>query len=546
MDSRPSCFTLSSLFEHSFRTYPDELAICDVKGNSYSYAQLEEAIRDVQDLLKQQGVGSSDKVVILGSSSPNWVITYLAVTTMAAVAVPILPDFSEEAIRNIVEHAECKLVVCAEKFEQLFAQEDYPRLRGLIRLDNLELAWSSPSPCEPGVGREPQEQDLAAIIYTSGTTGTSKGVMLTHKNIAHNAWAGTEIISVGPGDRMLSVLPLAHTFECTLGMVLPLMNGASVHYLDKRPTAAVLLPALEEVRPTLMLTVPLIIEKIFKLRILPKINESAVTRFLYKVPATRKLIHKKAGKKLYQMFGGRLRFFGVGGAPLAPDVEKFLKDSHFPYAIGYGLTETSPLSAGSHPRDTRLRAIGPAAPDIQIKIEEREGHSNGEVLIKGPNVMLGYYKDPETTAAVLSEDGWLKTGDLGYFSEDGYLYVKGRLKNMLLGPSGENIFPEEIEAVLGRFESVLESVVTQKVDSLVARVHVNREILEEKYNSLKNREKQFEAYVQEHLEDIRRTVNKRVASFARIHEIIEELEPFEKTPTNKIKRYLYCPITSVS
>ncbi|MEX0321798.1 MAG: AMP-binding protein [Puniceicoccaceae bacterium] len=543
MDSHPPCFTLSSLFENSFRSYADELAICDVNGSSYTYAELEKAVKDLQELLRQQGISSGDKVALLGASSSHWVVSYLAITTMSAVAVPILPDFTREAIGNIVEHAECRIVICADKFKVLFPKKYNAQLDGLISLESLALEWQNDDVPAPGVTNEPREEDLAAIIYTSGTTGSSKGVMLTHKNIAHNAWAGTEIISTGPGDRMLSVLPLAHTFECTLGMVLPLMNGASVHYLDKRPTAAVLLPALEQVRPTLMLTVPLIIEKIFKLRILPKINESAVTRFLYKLRPTRKLIHKKAGKKLYQMFGGKLRFFGVGGAPLAPDVEKFLKDSHFPYAIGYGLTETSPLAAGSHPRDTRLRAIGPAAPDIQIKIEEREGSSNGEVLIKGPNVMKGYYKDPENTAAVLSEDGWLKTGDLGYFSEDGYLYVKGRLKNMLLGPSGENIYPEEIEAVLGRFEAVLESVVTQRVDSLVARVHVNREVLEEKYNQLKDREKQFEAYVQEQLEDIRKSVNKRVASFARIHEIIEELEPFEKTPTNKIKRYLYCLAT---
>lgn len=535
-------FTLSNLFENSFRTYPDELAICDVNGGGYSYSELETAVREFQELLSKQRVGSGDKVVLLGSSCPQWVIAYIAITTMSAVAVPILPDFTPEAIGNIVAHAESRLVICSKKFKDLFREEDNPQLQGLISLESLSMVWDSGAAPAPGVIREPQEEDLAAIIYTSGTTGSSKGVMLTHKNIAHNAWAGTEIIPTGPGDRMLSVLPLAHTFECTLGMVLPLMNGASVHYLDKRPTAGVLLPAMAQVRPTLMLTVPLIIEKIFKLRILPKINESAVTRFLYKIPATRKLIHKKAGKKLYEMFGGRLRFFGVGGAPLAPDVEKFLKDSNFPYAIGYGLTETSPLAAGAHPRATRLRAIGPVAPDVQIRIVEREGSSNGEVLIKGPNVMKGYYKDPEKTAEVLSEDGWLKTGDLGYFSEDGYLYVKGRLKNMLLGPSGENIYPEEIEAVLGRFEAVLESVVTQRVDSLVARVHVNREVLEEKFNQLKDREKQFEAYVQEQLEEIRRNVNKRTASFARIHEIIEELEPFEKTPTNKIKRYLYCPL----
>jgi len=537
--TRPDCFTLQRIFETSSRCFAKNLAISGMNGNTYSYSELEVAVHALQDELVLQGVGRYDKVALLGPSSPQWVVAYLAVTTMSAVVVPILPDFSEEAVANIIAHAECKVVICAEKFLPMISAERFSGVQSVFGLETQSLRWSREAEPTPGAVVDPVEDDLAAILYTSGTTGTSKGVMLTHRNIAHNAWAGIQVATLKPGDRMLSVLPLAHTFECTLGMILPLMCGSSVYYLEKPPTAKILLPALAKVRPTHMLTVPLIIEKIFKLRVLPKINASAVTRTLYRIAPLRKLIHRKAGKTLYEMFGGRLVFFGIGGAPLAPDVERFLRDARFPYAIGYGLTETAPLIAGANAGETRMRAIGPVVKDVEVRIEPRAGSASGEIVVKGPNVMRGYYKDSKATSEVLTADGWLKTGDLGRFSKDGYLYIQGRLKNMLLGPSGENIYPEEIEAVLGRFEAVLESVVVDRVGALVARVHVNREVLEERYKELKHREKQFEAYVQEQLEEIRRNVNKHLASFARIHEIIEELEPFEKTPTNKIKRYLY-------
>lgn len=537
--NRPDCFTLHRLFQSSFRQFAPDLAISGIEGSTFTFGELEEAVRRLQGRLAAQGVGPGDKVALLGPSCPHWVVAYVAVTTMSAVVVPILPDFSEEAIENIIEHAECRLAVCADRFLPLVTSGRHPRLRAVLTLETLQFNWSREAAPQPGQIAEPAEDDLAAILYTSGTTGVSKGVMLTHRAIAHNAWAGTQVATLSPGDRMLSVLPLAHTFECTLGMVLPLASGASVYYLEKPPTAKLLLPALAKIRPTHMLTVPLIIEKIFRLRVLPQINDRAVSRFLYRFPPLRRLIHRQAGRRLYKMFGGHLRFFGIGGAPLAPDVERFLRDARFPYAIGYGLTETAPLAAGSNAGQTRMGAIGPVIPEVEVRIEPREGSANGEILVRGPNVMRGYFKDPDATAEVLSADGWLKTGDLGHFSKDGYLTIKGRLKNMLLGPSGENIYPEEIEAVLSRFETVIESVVVERWGALVARVHVNREVLEERYNSLRIREKQFEVYVQEQLEEIRRNVNKHLASFSRLHEIVEELEPFEKTPTNKIKRYLY-------
>jgi long-chain acyl-CoA synthetase len=339
---------------------------------------------------------------------------------------------------------------------------------------------------------------------------------------------------------MLSILPLSHAYECTLGLVIPILVGCSVSYLDKPPTARVLLPAMEKVRPTIILSVPLIIEKIFKTRILPRFTQKKVIRGLYRVPMIRKKLHKAAGKKVLKLFGGELKSFCIGGASLAPDVELFLREAGFPYAIGYGLTETAPLVAGTDPAGTRLRSTGKPLPGIEIKIENPNPQTGeGEILIRGPVVMQGYYNDPGRTKEVLTQDGWFHSGDLGAFDSDGYLYIKGRLKNMILGPSGENIYPEEIEAVINEHESVLESLVFEQEGQLVARVYLNYEELDVKFAAQKLDDSQAKALISTLLEEIRTGVNLRVSTFSRINKIIEQSEPFVKTPTQKIKRYLY-------
>jgi len=382
--------------------------------------------------------------------------------------------------------------------------------------------------------------DVAAIVYTSGTTGHSKGVMLTHGNLIADVVGTTKIVDVNQEDRFLSILPLPHTYECTLGLIAPLMLGASVYYMEKPPTAPVLLPALQKVRPTVMLSVPLIIEKIYKAKILPELTKSPLLRRLHGIPLFRRLLHRVAGKKLLDIFGGRLRIFTIGGAPLAPDVELFLREGKFPYAIGYGLTETAPLIAGTGPAKTRFRSTGPALPGTQIRIANRNPETGeGEIQVKGPTVMKGYYRDPERTREVFTEDGWLKTGDLGMVEPDTYVFIKGRSKNMILGPSGKNIYPEEIEAVINEFETVRESVVYEHGNRLVALVHLDYEKLQKVLQTLS--ETDIRGRVNTMLADLHKEINARVPLYARIHKIIEQAEPFEKTPTQKIKRHLYIP-----
>jgi long-chain acyl-CoA synthetase len=328
--------------------------------------------------------------------------------------------------------------------------------------------------------------------------------------------------------------------ESTLGLVIPFIGGASVTYLDKPPTAAVLLPALSIVRPTIMLAVPLIMEKIFRLKILPEINKKSIVRGLYKLPAIRKKLHKIAGKKLFRTFGGQLKMFCIGGASLAADVERFLKEGEFPYAIGYGLTETSPLVTGTNPALVRLRSAGKVIPNVQIKIDNPDPKTGeGEVLVKGPNVMKGYYKDPDKTKEVFDDEGWFKTGDLAVVDKDGYLFIKGRSKNVIIGSNGKNIYPEEIESIINEFPFVLESLVIEREDGLIAKIYLNHDQIDEAFKIQKLNESQAREIINKILADLLIKINDRVNTFSKVNKIIEQREPFEKTPTQKIKRYLY-------
>lgn len=531
-------YTLPSLLANSVENYSDNKSLSYVNSEGFTYNQLNKEVEKTKMLLQSQGIQHGDKVAILSRNMPNWGISYFAITSLGAVAVPLLPDFHENEIENILEHSEAKSIFISNlMLPKIKAIKS--KLESIIIIDDLKLHQTNNNLIEGDY--EVKEDDLASIIYTSGTTGKSKGVMLSHKNIVHNAVQVLTIEPVKSRHRFLSILPLSHTYENTLGFILPILQGASVYYLEKPPTASALIPALSKVKPTHILSVPMVIEKIYRNQVLPKFTGSKVLSILYKIPFLRKIFNKLAGNKLKETFGGKLEFFGVGGAALDPTVEKFLREAKFPYAIGYGLTESSPLISGANPRVVKYKGTGPALEGVQVKINNPDPVTGeGEVWAKGENIMKGYFKEPELTKEVLTEDGWLKTGDLGYFDKDNFLYLKGRIKNMIVGSSGENIYPEEIESVINNFKYVVESIVVQQKGKLVALVHFNHEELEKQFQHLKEEAVAFAKKKAEELKaELQDYVNSRVNKFSRIYAVVPHTIPFEKTATKKIKRYLY-------
>lgn len=578
--------TLQAVLERSAAKFANEPAVSYVGGETITYGEFAETVASLSRMLGEIGVVHGDRVAILSESCPHWSMAYFAITCMGAVAVPILPDFHPDAIHHILRHSESRFVFVSEKLYPKLEDGQFDEQPQCILMETFSLVgldagkdklkeikqtglrefrkWkdkalrmaerfservnnrlgdeggtSVPEKSSEERRYEVKPDEVASIIYTSGTTGHSKGVVLTHSNIVSNAVGVVEtIIKVGPGDRLLSILPLSHTYECTLGMLLPLAHGAHIYYMDKPPTARALLPAMAQVRPTIMLSVPLVIEKIFKTAILPKLTGTWLKRNLYRIPAVRKKLNAIAGKKLLATFGGCLRMFCIGGAALAPDVELFLREAGFPYGLGYGLTETSPLCAGDAPGKAKLYSIGKPLHGVEIRIMDKDpATGEGEIAVKGPNVMREYYKAPEITKATFTADGWFLTGDLGKLDADGHLTIKGRLKNVIVGPSGENIYPEEIEGVIMQSSWVLECIVYQMDGKLVARVHIDYAKADEEFGSLPAAKMQ--AKVGEVLEALRQEVNGKVSAFSRLQKVIEQTEPFEKTPTHKIKRYLY-------
>lgn len=546
--------TLGGLIKRSAEQFSDKPALGYVGERPVTYGEVILKINSIIAFLEKQGITSDDKVAILSSNQPNWGITYFSLATMGVTIVPILPDFTEQEIANVLNHAEVKAIFVSEGLYRKILDFQSEQLKLIVSIENfavvpegtdekelLRLESSLVDTDKPANQYEIEPDRVASIIYTSGTTGKSKGVMLTHKNLVFSARQSGIIHPMDTTDSMLSVLPLSHTYENTIGLILPLMYGTAIYYLRKPPVPSVLIPAMKQVRPTIMLTVPLIMEKVYKGKVLSEINGKAITRTLYKFTPTRKLLNKVAGKKLYETFGGRLKFFGIGGAKVDPQVERFLLEANFPYAIGYGLTETSPLLAGFDSYKGRYQSTGPTMEGVTLKINDPDPITGeGEIWAKGDNVMKGYYKEPEITSEVLTPDGWFRTGDLGCFDKHGYLYIKGRLKNMIVGASGENIYPEEIEAIINRFKYVLESVVVQKKGKLVAMVHFNMEELEAKYTNLKDQASQlFEKKIEELSVELQNYVNSQVNKFSRVQLVIVHPEPFEKTATKKIKRFLY-------
>lgn len=527
--------TLSEVFHYSLDKYSKRPAYEYGVGQNYSYAEFGDVCRRLSKNLANFGINPYDKVALFSQNMPNWSVAFFSIVAFGRIVVPMLTELSENEIRNILTHSDSKALFVSKKLYPRVPEDILEKMHIVIATDDLSVLKANDEAytCD-GKINNPQPDDIAALIYTSGTTGSAKGVMLSHKNLCANILEAWHTHKVRRRDVFLSILPLAHTYELSIGMLYPFSVGAKVCYLQKAPTPSVLIPTLKAVRPTTMLSVPLVIEKIYKSSVVPTIAKSHFLTSLKKFSPT--LLYWLVGMKLKKTFGGRMKFFGIGGAKLDSEVEYFLGKARFPYAIGYGLTETAPLICGAAPFKTKVGSTGTPAYGVQVRLDNINPETGeGELVVKGDNVMRGYYKDYYRTLEVMTSDGWFHTGDLAAVDKKGRYFIKGRLGNMILGPSGENIYPEEIESVINNIDGINESIVVERGGRLVALVHFDDNVLD--WNT-ENQDKllyELEKKKQEILEFVNSHVNKN----SKIKEVEVEKEPFAKTATLKIKRFLY-------
>ncbi len=550
--------TLNQLIDESCDRYANRAAVGMAMQKPLTYTDFHHRILLLAALLQDNGVSHGDRVALLGENSDNWVTAYLAIVRLGAVAVPILPDMPKADVQHIILEMECSAIFITQRQ----AEKIYDRkkdLQTIVSLDDstedtdqlqvqpfsdylAEARNRFANDLDKNILQFPQVQshDLASILYTSGTSGFSKAVMLSHGNLCANAYSASDIIVLEPGAVFLSVLPIAHTYEFTVGFLMPLVKGCRIAYAGKAPTPALLQKICAVERPHGMLVVPLVMEKIYKKRVLPAIENNIVLSLLCRFGLGRRLTYRKIGKKLADFFGGRLEVMGIGGAALNPEVEAFLLEAGFPYCIGYGMTESAPLIAGGPKGDTSicLGSTGKPIPRVKIRIANPFPQTGiGEIQVQGPNVMQGYWNDPDATEEAFTDDGWLKTGDLGLFDEVGNLHVRGRSKSVIVLANGENVYPEAIEHKLNRYPLVVESMVLENRGLLEAWVYPDYEHVDEKTKG-QSRQQRY-VYLTSRLEQIRTEVNRHLPSASRLSRVLERREPFIKTATHKIKRYLY-------
>ena len=528
--------TLARLFEYSTTAYAPRPLSQFVDGTqTYTYESFRHQCLELSHRMSRFCISAGDKVAILSQNMPNWTVTMFSAVAFGRVAVPILPDSSETEITNIINHSGTKVLFVSKRLLPKVSREIIDKLTLVIDIETFENIKRKEEAftCE-GWLKEPQPDDLACIIYTSGTSGNAKGVMLSHRNLCQNMVAAWHAQKCKSSDKWLSVLPMSHTYEMAFSLLYPLFVCGCVYYIKKAPTPTILMDALKKVRPSIMCSVPLIIEKIYKTSVVPTIKRSRVLSWMKK--HTPNLLYRLIGSKLKATFGGKLKFFGIGGSKLDNTVEEFLIKSKFPYAVGYGLTETAPLVTQATVGKTAVGSIGTPAYNVQVKLDNVNPETGeGEIIVKGDNVMLGSYRDPGRTRSVLSDDGWFRTNDLAVMDAKGRFYIKGRLNNMILGASGENIYPEEIEQVINNFSGVNESLVMERNGQLVALIKFDDNVLdwdqaqEDKFfDNLMAKKKAVLDYV-----------NKHVGKQSKVNQVEVMKEPFEKTATHKIRRFKY-------
>ena len=545
---------LIKIYENSFRKNWELEAVTDYgTTNTLTYAQLAENVAKVHLIFQQAGIAPGDKVAVMGKNNANWVTTYLSTVTYGAIIVPILQDFKANDAIHIVNHSESKLLFITDLIWENIDPEQVENLKAVISLNNMDVIMSR-LPMEQAVDRmtieelfvekypdgftredvhyiEQSNAELASINYTSGTTGFSKGVMTPANALAGNVLFGLESKLVYPGCRHVAFLPLAHAYGCAFDFLACLAAGGHTYLIGRTPSAKILLKAFAEVKPTVILSVPLILEKIYKKMIQPQISKTPVS-WVLKVPLLDQVVLGKIREKLIDAFGGEFSQIIIGGAPLNAEVEAFLRRIKFPLTVGYGMTETAPLISFTPWTEFRSQSCGQVFKNMEARIADANAEGVGEIQVRGEHVMVGYYKNDEATAQSFTEDGWLKTGDLGTIDDDGFIYIKGRCKTMLLGPSGQNIYPEEIEAKINNMPYVLESLVLQKDDTrLVALVCPDFEAVDA--------DELTQQQLEEVMEENRKLVNADLAAYEQINVIKLYTHEFEKTPKKSIKRFLY-------
>ena len=529
--------TLAKLYEYATTVYSKKQYTqwYDSKEGGYTYATLKAKCDELSKVLTQYGIGAGDKVAILSQSMPNWSVAFFSLAPYGRIVIPILPDSSSNEVTNIINHSETKAIFVSQKLANKVSQEVKDKMVLIIDVDTLEIVKSDDDKftCD-GKTSVPTPEDIATIIYTSGTTGSAKGVVLSHRNLSSNVITCYHSCKRTHKDRWLSVLPMAHTLEMTLSMLYPMYCGACVYYLQKPPVASLLLKAMKTVKPTTMLTVPMIIEKVYKGSVLPTIKNSRTLTWMNE--NMNGLMCRIIGMKLKKTFGGHMTFYGIGGAKLDPEVENFLLKAKFPYAIGYGLTETSPLLGYAMHGWRTVGSFGYPVYNVKLKLHNVDPVTGeGEVVAQGPNVMLGYYKDPVRTKSVFTEDGWFRTSDIAVMDEKGRFFIKGRNNNMILGPSGENIYPEEIENVVNNVEGVSESIIVERNGRLVALVQPNENFIQWDNESEDKLYEKLDSWK----EKILSFTNKNVNKSSQVSSVEVMKEPFEKTATQKIRRFKY-------
>ncbi len=557
-----------SLYQEGFTKYWDQPAFSNYEGKTYTYAELAEHIAHWHLFFEQSGIKRGDKIALMGKDTAEWVIVFLASITYGAVIVPVLQDFAPQDAMGIIDHSEAKLLFISDNLWEAMLPDQLPRLERVVELQSGSALYATSGlesltselvglpeafairypkgyvPEDVAYYQTPNEEVLL-LNYTSGTTGFSKGVMVTGNNMAGNVLWCREKDIVRPGMRLLSFLPLAHTYGCMINVLLAATCGVHVTLLGRTPSPNILGPALRKVRPNIVITVPLVLEKIYQSSIMPILQQSKI-KWMLRLPVLRRVVHKKIREKLLEGMGGEAHLVIAGGAALNAEVGAFLKRIGFPISVGYGMTECAPLISFTPDANTwRTGSCGqPLEGYMQARITPVEDESGqvvprkdeagrlvGEIQVRGENVCKGYYKNEEQTRLLFTEDGWLRTGDLGSMDEQGFIYIKGRSKTMLLGPNGQNIYPEEIEAKISLLPYVQESVVVMRSGKLEAILVLNKQAIEQA--GISEQEAWEEVCAQ------RGHLNSQLGSYEKIQRFEQRLEPFEKTPKQSIKRFLY-------